>query len=640
MSHRSLLGALVGAIMLCGCATDSEPTQAPTVETIAIEAALVDDVLVAGGSLGFEVSGAGVLVPLRAKVLAEGSVDGTPMSEERSLEAELETSDLGGLRVSVPWEVLVAGLGLNADSRFEGRLTLVIEDLGKLLEGVDVLDDVTVQVVAGLTPSLEVPPTLEVFVNERRVVGAEGMLRHGEGTSAVNIVGTFLTDGGTLRNVDEMVTVGDGESRQSATLWFPAWLFGVEPGQFSGTIKPVNTHAVGPSIESEAAEVSVTVLASEIDLFSPAVASRGQIVTIVGRGFAEPDAERGVSTFFRFDGNFVTQGGTSVPMSGDSALQLAPESVPAHTEAILALRSEIQEVGDKLQLIGLTARPGTFTGAITPVLIEGATVAYGAPTQGSFTIGATRQEVYCKFLPAYTDALETFGLRNVEPEIRARIFEVLARDYKEFNVGFDDERPADFVEYSVIEVSGPDPNNAGLFGLDNSAGKDTGNIRLNDIVGSENAASGEQGFYSFGGVFVESFTAFSAQLDPSSQVASAEFDAIFGPFMPALGGTPISGTEVLSGDRTEAIDAAVRAMGSLIGNTLSHEIGHSLGLAFFQEDLFTSSGRFHNELDSEGAIMDSGKFRPFAERAELEGTAEPYFVQRNRNYLQDILPLE
>jgi hypothetical protein len=52
-------------------------------------------------------------------------------------------------------------------------------------------------------------------------------------------------------------------------------------------------------------------------------------------------------------------------------------------------------------------------------------------------------------------------------------------------------------------------------------------------------------------------------------------------------------------------------LGNLIGGTLSHEIGHSLGLANpFMEG-------FHNAGDAPNRIMDSGGNRPFVERAEL-----------------------
>ena len=83
----------------------------------------------------------------------------------------------------------------------------------------------------------------------------------------------------------------------------------------------------------------------------------------------------------------------------------------------------------------------------------------------------------------------------------------------------------------------------------------------------------------------------------------------------------------------------MRAMGSLIANTISHEIGHSLGLSFFEEDLETDSQQFHNEFDTPNAMMDAGRARPFEERAEIQGQGPAVFNQRNRAYLEEILPL-
>ena len=80
------------------------------------------------------------------------------------------------------------------------------------------------------------------------------------------------------------------------------------------------------------------------------------------------------------------------------------------------------------------------------------------------------------------------------------------------------------------------------------------------------------------------------------------------------------------------------AWGSVIGNTCTHEVGHSLGLAFFPQDLIRPGEAFHNKIPGDLYIMDSGSERPFEERAEL-GIGPAVFNDRNMDYLLDILPL-
>jgi hypothetical protein len=74
-------------------------------------------------------------------------------------------------------------------------------------------------------------------------------------------------------------------------------------------------------------------------------------------------------------------------------------------------------------------------------------------------------------------------------------------------------------------------------------------------------------------------------------------------------------------------------LGNLVGNTITHEVGHSLGLSAID-------GEFHNVGDNPGWIMVSGSFRPFAERAEIDGYAPAVFSPFNRAYLQSVLPVE
>jgi hypothetical protein len=72
-------------------------------------------------------------------------------------------------------------------------------------------------------------------------------------------------------------------------------------------------------------------------------------------------------------------------------------------------------------------------------------------------------------------------------------------------------------------------------------------------------------------------------------------------------------------------------MGALIGTTLAHEIGHSLGLANPFGD------GFHNFGDEPNRLMDGGADRPLAERAILNGQGPAMFCEDEYAYLRMIL---
>ena len=114
-------------------------------------------------------------------------------------------------------------------------------------------------------------------------------------------------------------------------------------------------------------------------------------------------------------------------------------------------------------------------------------------------------------------------------------------------------------------------------------------------------------------------------------MANARFDDVFGMVSPELGGAPATFDDLDPASQRFEVGEARRVLGNLIGNTLSHEVGHSLGLA-------NIPGRFHNEGDNPGWIMDSGLFRPFEERAELDGMGPASFSPVNKAYLLEILP--
>ncbi len=88
-----------------------------------------------------------------------------------------------------------------------------------------------------------------------------------------------------------------------------------------------------------------------------------------------------------------------------------------------------------------------------------------------------------------------------------------------------------------------------------------------------------------------------------------------------------------AGDRLVRLRCAIFVLGNLLGGTMAHELGHSLGLAD------PGGEQFHNSGEEAYRLMDAGGNRPFLERSELEPGAGPeVFCRQNYEYLQTILP--
>jgi hypothetical protein len=216
------------------------------------------------------------------------------------------------------------------------------------------------------------------------------------------------------------------------------------------------------------------------------------------------------------------------------------------------------------------------------------------------------------------------------------------------NIEFRTEPPTDFAVYEHVELVGVDPNDMGLFGYDNSPGKDSGNLRLYDRLGGVNAQTQQDGFPGFGGVFVRSLIGFSPHpgtLARSVAGADPVFDQLFDPFRPDRGGAPVSAADLASElpalvdgaacparDRAQQLPCAIFVLGNLIGGTVAHEVGHSLGLANPYQD------GFHDPGDAPNRLMDAGEARPFLERAQLMGQGPAVFCDGEYSYLRRILP--
>ena len=479
-----------------------------------------------------------------------------------------------------------------------------------------------------------------IFVNDPMELEGEGLLLGGEEGETVAVVqGCFRHAGQNGCEPIERTVVPvdpEGARRDRGRFAFSPTIAGIEPGVFEGEISLENRHARGRDLEGGATPVRYQLIKPAIFEVSPGAASLGQYLRWKGGGFV--GAGEG-TTILEFRGAFHPQGQNSVALD----LVLVPELVDGRN-----VRYVLSEEDNLGQRIDLRFETGELRGTIEPVTSFGGARVRGEPKEVSLVIAPVKQVVELRFRRSYVESMRKFGLRAVDAAVRDRVADVVKRDYATVNLEVRREAVTDYALYSIVEISGPDPNGLGLLGYDNTPGKDVDNQRLYDRIGGVNALTQEDGFPGYGGVFIESLLQLSAEGE-GSPLSDPTFDEIFDPFRPDRGGTPVRAEDLAGGmprptsgdncpaprrDRREQIACAIWVLGSLVGTTLSHEIGHSLGLA-------NPYGEgFHNPGSEPNRLMDAGAHRSFLERAELSGHGPARFCDEEYEYLRAILPTE
>lgn len=583
-----------------------------------------------------------------ASLILSGKFEGSPV------ELVLPASYVDRDKLTVSWRGgLESGLS-GKEGHFQGQAVVAIDqDDGKrhVSPGLQVELDVT----ASLAPEVHDVAQGIIFVNDGIEVKGDGFLLGGEEGDTVAVVeGCFQPQGQSSCQPIATAQIGalpiDAYDRSRVAFPFAPNIAGIYPGSFDGTVLIRNRHGLAAEsvvFEADPVPVQFDLTSTTIYELKPKTASLGQYVNVEGGGFVgvpEGAVDPGLAlTSLALTGSFFPAGsadGLAVDVT------LIPEFVSGNL-----VRYVLSEQDDLGKSLDLRKSSGEFTGTIQPTIQYGSDTVQGAPHQTSFGIGHVRQVVWVNFLAAYVGSLRHFGLRAVDPMIRERVFEVAARDYAGINIEFRSERPDDFALYAQVDLGGPDPNGYGLLGYDNTPGKDVDNERLYDKIGGVNATTQEDGYPGYGGVFVESFFGFSEHpgaLTKKLEGADPFFDSIFDPFRPDVGGRPVEASDLTdlvipkltSGDECPAetsdrgmqIACAVWVLGSMIGSTMTHEVGHSLGLA----DPY--GGEFHNLGDGHNRLMDSGRFRPFLERAEILGYGPSVFCEEDFAYLRQVLP--
>ena len=480
-----------------------------------------------------------------------------------------------------------------------------------------------------------------IFTNEAVQLRGDGfLLGDQEGTTMAIVEGcvtrTRSTECRPTGEVRVPIQPSTTFDRTQAQFAFGPQLVGIHPGTFTGTIRLENTQA-GTTHTSETAQIAYNLLPVSIHRVTPKAASLGQFVDFAGGGFVGGSDAGFTTLLFR---------GSYKPARAQEAVAIDIE-LAAEFASGRHIRYVLNESDNLGSALDLRRDSGVFEGTVVPVVHYKSERYFGAASNVSFAIGTVKQIVFVDFRPSYVESLRRFGLRAVDTQIRKRVIEIANRDFATINIEFRLDRPTDYKLYSRVEIAGPDVNGIGLLGYDNTPGKDHNNARLDDQIGGFNATTQKNGDPGFGGVFIESLFAFSKHPNGLAKKISPEraFDDIFDPFRPDRGGSVVMLEDFLTGiperthsdgcpasERSDQIACAIWVLGSMIGTTMTHEIGHSLGLA-------NPTGQsFHNFGDEPNRLMDAGGSRPFAERAELFGEGPARFCQGEYDYLRRILP--
>jgi hypothetical protein len=471
------------------------------------------------------------------------------------------------------------------------------------------------------------------------ILRGDGFLAGSEGILEATLVGTFVRTTGESEEIFLTVPVilAEALDRTRGTLRLTTDLGGIFPGNFEGTVSLRSTMRNGYQSTSDPLVMTLNIQPPTVFGFTPNSASLGQIITVDGAGLLGLGDRPDEVTLLRFDGRILGVDGSDEPFVGKEVVL----SEVTGREGRLAL--DITVTGKKLKSTFFSLAVGQFVGTVTPLVIKGADEFAGDPVPLDFRLNGVKQIAVVSFLSGFYDSLHLFGLALAREQVEQSVLARMRSIYDGYAIDFMTDRPDNFLPVAVatIELGGPDPNGYGVFGYDNTPGKDVGNVRLFDSIGGENAdlqADGEPGY---GGVFIESFLWWSSHPDlPGTRPAGAPdvdplFDAIFDPVRNAPA-TLAEAQGQSDGARAEQVARAIRALSSMVGETSSHEFGHSLGMA----QPYGLKSAFHSANPDDGCLMDGGAWRPLGERAAEPDFAETRFCGDEVTYLTEILPIQ
>ncbi|MEQ8453631.1 MAG: hypothetical protein RLO52_04540 [Sandaracinaceae bacterium] len=514
-----------------------------------------------------------------------------------------------------------------------GDHTVTVRLMGNGLSSDPYIADMSVR--TALPVDLFEVPRGEAHRNDVAVVVGAGIVGPTEGELTARFEGTYTFDAGGDRPVAVSLPVAPLErfDRERGVIVLTTDIGALAPGTFDGTVTLESRLVSGERSESAPQSTSLHFNPPELFSLDPPNGHLGQLLSVRGAGFLGGPDRPDETTLIRLSGRFVPEGGSPEPFSGE----IVPEFVSGD-EVLFFIEPEVRSDALVASLFG-HAR-GAFEGTATPITIDGTEELEGSTIPFRFELVGARQVVFVRFLPGFYDSLRRFGLHRVADEVEMVVQDRMTEIYGDWAVEIRFEEPEDQsrVAYSILEVGGPDPNGVGLFGYDNTPGKDVGNLRLFDAIGGANAETQMDGYPGYGGVFVESFLYWSenpglgAERPPGSPDPDPLFDEVFAEVR-ARPATRSEGVGDGDPDRVAAVRRAIDALGSIVGETSSHELGHSLGMA----QPFGPPTVYHNDFDGDGCLMDSGGDRPLGERMDLPGFSRTHFCYDHPSYLDEIL---
>jgi hypothetical protein len=645
------LAALIALAFAGGCATTTSPD--PGLEGLSLSQVAPDtivpgtSVVLTGASFIDPQWGAATLHLTGAGTAGNGSAGPGSSAEGQSGVIDVQWSatfvDFATMTVAVD-PSMIDDVGGTTDFTGTATVEVVAVSDGKTYTSAPLA--VSLHFRKQLTPTSGAIAGGVEFVNDQIEVDGDGFLLGGdEGITVARVTGCFTPDAGgsctPVASQDIPLVALDGQplTRTQAAFPFAPAIAGIQPGEFTGQVQIVDQQTGQSEVASDPVAIDFTLVTSQIFSVDPPAASLGQFVFVHGGGFVGGADGNGALTEVELDGTFTKDGGAAVQVT----MSLIPEFVEGRLVRYIINTDDT--LGHALDLRNDT---GNFTGTMTPIVSYGADTVRGQGVAAQFALAPVKQVVYLHFQSSYTEELRDFGLRAMDGQIRDEILAACNLAYKGVNIEFRTDPVTDFALFSDVELVGVDPNNMDLFGYDNTPGKDSGNLRLYDELGGANAATQADGFPGFGGVFVRSLMGFSMHpgaFGDSLDGADPAFDAIYDPLREDQGGTAVTSEDLAGGipeltngtscpgtDRTSQIACGVYVMGNLVGGTLAHEIGHSLGLAYPYED------NFHDNGDQPDRLMDAGGDRPFLERAVIGGQGPGVFCDDEYTYLRKVLP--